>query len=205
MANFNTAYHIVAQHEGGFQIHPNDSGNYNSLGQLVGTNWGISAPVYESYLQRAPSQTDMQTMSKLTAANIFKTRFWDRIKGDQIHNQEVATIFFDGIVNHGSTGVKIMQRVLGVTADGAVGPITLSAINKLQPAQLYLAYREARKNFYKQLATDKPALAVFLNGWLRRINSFTAFGATGTQIASGGSGMLAMALALFGIYTWSKK
>ncbi len=204
MANFLTAYNIVARHEGGFQIHPNDSGNYNSLGQLVGTNWGISAPVFEHFLQRPPSQTDVQAMSKATAANIFKTRFWDRIKGDSISHQDVATIFFDGIVNHGSTGVRIMQRVLGVTADGAVGPITLSAINQADPAKLYTAYREARKNFYHQLATDKPALAVFLKGWLRRIDSFTAFGATGTQIASGGSGMLATGLALFGLYTWFK-
>lgn len=192
MANFLTAYNIVAKHEGGFQMHPNDNGNYNSLGQLVGTNWGISAPVFESYLKRPPSQADMQSMSKVTAANIFKTQFWDRIKGDSVDNQEVANIFFDGVVNHGTTGIKIMQRVLGVTDDGIVGPLTMSKLNGSNPSQVYQAYKDARRRFYQELATTKPALAVFLNGWLRRIDSFTAFGATGTQ--AGGVAMISLAL-----------
>jgi len=50
MANFNIAYEIVRGHERGFQIFPQDRGNRNSLGQLVGTNWGINAQVYETYL-----------------------------------------------------------------------------------------------------------------------------------------------------------
>src|SRR5690606_6583861 len=118
MASFSVAYPVVARAEGGYQNHPNDSGNYNSLGQLVGTNWGISAPVYESWIGHPPSSADMKAITKETAMSILKAKFWNTIKGDQIVDQDVATIFLDGHVNHGRTGIKLMQQVLGITADG---------------------------------------------------------------------------------------
>lgn len=201
MANFMTAYNIVAGHEGGYQKHPNDSGNYNSLDQLVGTNWGISAPVYEAYLDRPPSESDMRNMSKQTAANIYKSNFWDKIRGDQIQSQAVANIFFDGAVNHGRTGVRIMQRVLGVAVDGIVGPVTLGKLNSFDPAKVYLSYKQARTNFYHQLSREKPRLAVFLQGWLKRINSFTDF----TSTAAKGTGIVSILLLLVGIGIMTKK
>ena len=42
MANFNKAIDLILKNEGGYQAHPNDKGNYNSKGQLVGTKYGIS-------------------------------------------------------------------------------------------------------------------------------------------------------------------
>lgn len=189
MASFETAYQIVAGHEGGYQNNPNDSGNYNSLGQLVGTNWGISAPVYESFVGYPPTQSDMQTMSISTAKAIYKQRFWDVIKGDQINNQSVATILFDGRVNHGSFGVVLMQRILGVEDDGVVGPITLSAINSANPQWLFNEYKQAREDFYNYLVNQDPTQIVFLNGWLARINSFN-------YTAIGGGALVAVALLL---------
>ena len=114
MAVFQIAYNIVAAHEGGFQIHPNDTGNYNSLSQLVGTNWGISAGVYEDWIGYPPTKTDMQQMTKSEAGQIYKVQYWDTIKGDQILNQALANIIFDGRVNHGYTGVKLLQEVLNI-------------------------------------------------------------------------------------------
>lgn len=181
MANFDIAYNIVIGHEGGYQDNPNDiNGNYNSLGQLVGSNFGISAPVYESFLSYPPSKSDMQNMSIQTAKSIYRTRFWDDIKGDLINNQQVANIFFDGRVNHGRTGVKIMQRILGVTDDGVVGPVTLKAINESNPSWLFNQYKLNREAFYNYLANVNPGFSVFLIGWLNRINSFN-------YVATGGS------------------
>ena len=188
MANFDIAYNIVIGHEGGYQDSPNDiNGNYNSLGQLVGTNFGISAPVYESFLGYPPTKSDMQNMSIDTAKAIYKTRFWDDIKGDQINSQQVANIFFDGRVNHGRTGTKIMQRILGVADDGVVGPITLNAINTANPQWLFNQYKAEREAFYNYLVDNNAGFSVFLNGWLNRINSFN-------YVATGGSALAAILL-----------
>ncbi|MEL6357990.1 MAG: glycosyl hydrolase 108 family protein, partial [Bacteroidota bacterium] len=114
MASFDTAYTLVAQAEGGYQKFSDDPGNYNSLGQLVGTNWGISAPVYENFIGRPPSEEDMRRMTRGQAKALYRALFWNDIQGDEIVDQQVANIFFDGRVNHGRFGTKLMQRVLRV-------------------------------------------------------------------------------------------
>lgn len=175
MANFDVAYNIVAGHEGGYQNNPADVGNFNSNGELVGTNWGIAAFTYEAWLGFPPSASDMMNMTQQEARQIYKANFWDDIQGDNILNQSVANIFFDGRVNHGKTGTRLMQEVLGLVQDGIVGPITLGTINTTDSHLLYNAYKERRIDFYHQLVNNNPTFSVFLNGWLSRINSFNDF------------------------------
>ncbi len=127
MADFNRAYNRLKQWEGGYQANPNDPGNYNGAGELVGTNYGITAKNYEAWIGRRASIADMKNMPPMTAAAIFRSKFWDKIKGDQIRNQSVADILFDGVVNHGK-GVKLAQEVLGLTADNNFGSQTFAAL-----------------------------------------------------------------------------
>lgn len=174
MANFFLANNITAAHEGGFQNSPIDTGNYNSLGELVGTNWGINAQVYEAWVGFAPSYSDMYNMPLNIAKDIFKARFWDRIKGDQIDNQYVANIFYDGAVNHGvSLMSKFVQRIVGVNDDGVIGPISLNAINNYSPPErLYQEIKEKRIWFYYDIVSRHPSQQVFLQGWLNRMSQF---------------------------------
>jgi lysozyme family protein len=172
MADFGTALLRVLRWEGGFQVHTADRGNYNSKGQLVGTNWGIAAPVYERWLGRVPTKKDVKDMSKNEAGQIYRGLFWVQIRGDEIQNQFVADILFDGHVNHGGTGIRLMQRILNVEVDGKVGPITLAAINMFDPEILYKRYKEARRLYYHRIVEKNPMQQVFLKGWLRRIDSF---------------------------------
>lgn len=183
MASFNTAINIVLDHEGGYQNNPNDTGNYNSRGDLIGTNYGISAPVLESYLSYPPTVNTMRNLSLSIAKDIYRNKFWNRIKGDQINSQPIANIFFDGHVNHGNTGIRMMQDVLGVPRDGVVGPQTLQAINTGNERAIYLNYKATRRQFYQKIS-QRPGQSVFLTGWLRRIDSFTDFPGVGTPAGS---------------------
>lgn len=175
MASFDKSYQRVRLSEGGYQKHPNDRGNTNSLGQLVGTNWGINAQVYEKWINKPPSELDMRNMLRSTALKIYKSKYWDRIKGDLINNQFVADILFDGHVNHGYTGIKMMQSVLGVPEDGIIGRITLDAINNANAQEIYTQYKNKRIKFYRYLAKNREGQNVFLKGWLKRINKFNDY------------------------------
>ncbi|MEO1413486.1 MAG: glycosyl hydrolase 108 family protein, partial [Bacteroidota bacterium] len=175
--------------EGGYQVHPNDPGNYNSLGELVGTNHGINAQVYESHIGQPPSRKDMASMIWDTAANIYRQKYWNAIQGDQIKNQALADIIFDGRVNHGA-GIRLLQEVLGVTVDGIVGPKTLREINSADPARLYNDYKERRRKYYHALVEQNPRLGVFLNGWMNRLARFNDYypqsaGSSGLSLAGG--------------------
>lgn len=185
MADFKTAYNIVFKHEGGYQNIESDSGNYNSLGENVGTNWGINAKVYESWIGKPPSKYDMAIMSKLTARNILFYWYWMPIKGNDIKNQEIANILFDGAVNHGVwRGVKMMQEAVGTSTDGKMGPVTLGAINSGQPSLIYNQYKKIRTTFYYSIVNSKPSMKEWLPIWIKRINSFTAYGSTPVQAAN---------------------
>ena len=174
MATFYPILSKVLDVEGGYQAMPEDRGNYNSLRQLVGTNHGINAQVYENWIGRPPSVDDMRAMPQSTAIQIYRRRYWEPIQGDAIHDQHVAEIIFDGRVNHGSWGVKMLQRVLRIEDDGIVGPQTLAAIKRADPGQLYYRYKEARIDFYHWLAENREGQSRFLRGWLNRMATFTA-------------------------------
>ena len=172
MADFRKALVHTLRWEGGYQDHPADPGNYNSIGELVGTNHGIAAPTLEAWLGTHPSKRIMQNLTIEAAGCIYRSGYWESIKGDSIINQEVANILFDGHVNHGRTGIRLMQDVLHVKRDGIVGPNTLNAINTAPPHHIYPAYKEARRAFYLRIVQRRPEMEVFLKGWLNRINSF---------------------------------
>ena len=170
---FAIAHEPVAAIEGRYQDHPADRGNYNRRGELVGTNWGIAAPVAEEYFLRTVTKDDMKLLSESVAHDIFKINFWDRIRAADYPTQALADIVYDGAVNHGVRwGIKLLQRCLNLKEDGIIGPVTMAAVHAADPEQLLDAYFEARKRFYKAIVANRPSQAVFLRGWMRRLNHY---------------------------------
>lgn len=143
MADFNKTIKLLKEIEGKYTKHKADKGNYNSQGALVGTNYGIAAPTYEKIIGRPPTEEDMKNLTYEEAKNIYKQDYWDVIRGDEIKDQSVANIFFDGVVNQGKS-VKWMQEAAGVKPDGRVGSQTIEAINKADPRDLHDAFKEKR-------------------------------------------------------------
>jgi lysozyme family protein len=171
--SFAIAHAPVARIEGGYQRHAADSGNYNSKGKLVGTRWGIAAPVAEKHFGRVVTRKDMETLSLTVAHKIFKKNFWDKIRASEYPDQQVANIVYDGAVNHGVRwGIKLLQRSIGLREDGIPGPVTMAALHAKSPEQVYYAYFTARKNFYQNIVANRPNQAVFLKGWMRRLEHY---------------------------------
>ena len=180
MASFNNFIPHLLVVEGGFQKMGSDTGNYNSRNELVGTNKGISAPVYENWINRVPSENDMRSITKDTAIQIYKKNYWDKGKGSQMNTQEVANVLIDHGVNAGmSRAGKLVQNVLNnsfgknVAVDGAIGNQTILAMNSVEQVQLQSAIVTARINYYESLRNQYPE---FINGWLNRVNDFALEG-----------------------------
>src|SRR6476469_5961236 len=93
------------QFEGGFQADRNDNGNWTSgrkgRGRLVGTNFGISAPLLANYLGHVPTMADMKNLTYEVAQNIYRKLYWAEIKGDEIKDPETAAQIYDSAVNMG--------------------------------------------------------------------------------------------------------
>lgn len=88
----------------------------------------------------------------------------------------LAVIHFDSCINHGTKqAAKFLQRALGVTDDGIIGNITLSkaaSLNAVQLKTVALSYMLQRESFFRNLVAKRPKDAVFLKGWLSRVDYY---------------------------------
>lgn len=165
MANFNESIEIILRHEGGLADHPNDPGGL--------TNFGIS--------QRSYPNLDIRNLTKEDAKAIYRRDFWNKIRGDEIINQQVANQVLDFAVNSGPAQAgRSLQRVINrvtridppLTVDGVIGTKTITALNQSNPARINNELVQERLSFYDTIIQKNPALSVFKNGWYRRATSF---------------------------------
>lgn len=170
MAKFEIAIPHILAWEGGYVNHPADPGGETNRGITDRLDGKIDGMV--DLDGDGDGDVDIKGLTEEEVKQVYKRRFWDRMLGDKIESQHIANIVFDGYVNCGGNGIKMLQRILNVKADGVLGPKTLAVLNASDEVILYNAYKAARRLYYEDLAERRPPLKVFLKGWLNRIESF---------------------------------
>ena len=85
-------------------------------------------------------------------------------------------IHLDGAYNHGSSQeTKFLQRAAKIdSVDGILGPNTMKIICSLDPMVLSLNILDQRTEFFTKISA-KPGQAIFLKGWLNRIDGLRSF------------------------------
>jgi lysozyme family protein len=170
MANFEKSQKIVGLNEGGYQSDPRDEGNYH-MGNLIGTNWGISATTLAGFLGRVPSVSDMKNLTRSTAEQILKANYWHRNNFDKLKNQSVATLIYDGTVNQGTNAMRfLLEKVLAkfrktVSYYEVFSVKGIEVLNGLDQRRLFDSIKQARANKYRS-STQKQ----YINGWLKRLD-----------------------------------
>lgn len=160
ITGFDIAIDRVLGHEGGYNNIAADPGGE--------TNWGIS--------KRSYPNEDIRRLTRDRAVSIYKRDFWDKVNGDQLPTG-VAFQALDFAVNSGiGTAIRALQRAANVAEDGNVGPVTIAAINRMQPSDLTQRYIAERLEFYTKLS----GWPTFGKGWIRRMAGNLRFGATDT-------------------------
>ena len=157
-SNFDAALQHVLQSEGGFVNHPSDPGGM--------TNLGVTARTWEDWVGHKPSEKEMRELTAAKVAPLYKRKYWDAVKGDDLPSG-VDYCVFDCAVNSGpGRAAKILQDVVGVKPDGGIGPITLAAVKAMDPIELISKYADKRLQFWQSLSTFET----FGKGWTRRGN-----------------------------------
>lgn len=133
---------------------------------------GITAATYNEYRRRKGKNTvPLQQLTYPEWFDILKTMFWDRWQADLIVSQPVAEMLVDWVWTSGKYGITLPQKLLGVRADGIVGPETLRAVNSRDPERLFTELKNERIAYIERICRSRPANRKFRNGWLRRINA----------------------------------
>lgn len=88
-------------------------------------------------------------------------------------------LLFDSAVQHGAgRAARLLQSVVGVFQDGAVGPKTVGAVTEFERrngvAGLVRAYVARRRWFYADIVRNDPSQKVFEKGWENRLNATQA-------------------------------
>lgn len=146
---FDEAFERLIGHEGGYVNHPADPGGE--------TKYGISKRTY-------PGE-DIKGMTLERAKAIYRRDFWGPAGCDLVPDG-IKFDLFDAAVNSGAkVAVRLLQRAVGVDADGVLGPRTMQALNSTPAPRLV-----ARFNGYRlQMLTDLSTWASFGKGWARRV------------------------------------
>lgn len=165
MADYRKLKPKILKWEGGFSNHPLDKGG--------ATNKGITIAVFRKYFGLDKTVEDLRRITDGQWDLIFKTGYWDKMKGDQIKNQSIANILVDWAWGSGPiTAIKRLQKLLEVRVDGIIGPITLRALNEAKQEDLFKKIWNARRDFFYEIVRRNPSQRVFLRGWMNRLNDY---------------------------------
>ena len=152
---FSEALEVILHHEGGYVNHPKDPGGE--------TNLGVTKRVYEDF----GGEKEMKDLTKEDVEPIYKKNYWDRVKGDDLP-EGLDLCIFDFAVNAGpGRAAKFIQRLVGTTVDGGIGPNTLKCIDdyvkESSVAETIEKYQSMRQEYYEGLSTFET----FGRGWTR--------------------------------------
>ena len=108
----------------------------------------------------------MRALTPELVAPLYKKMYWDKVKGDDLPSG-VDYVVFDIAVNSGTgRAAKMLQQVVGVPADGAIGPKTINAVLTCNVSGEDLVNKlcDKRLAFWQSL----PTFDTFGKGWTNR-------------------------------------
>jgi lysozyme family protein len=155
--NLETALRLIRQHEGGYVDHPADPGGC--------TNMGITLATFRRHIDGRGTCREVRHLHWSQAARIYRQTYWGDIRGDDL-GDGIDVSAFDFCVNSGAHRATVtLQRLVGAKVDGRLGPLTLAATRRTDPADLVRAYTAARLRWLRGLTT----FATFGAGWTARV------------------------------------
>ena len=157
ISNWDQAFKQMLASEGGYVNHPSDPGGR--------TNLGVTQATWENWVGRKSDEAEMRGLTPEKVEPMYKKKFWDAVRGDELP-AGLDYLMFDFAVNAGAgRAIKTLQTAVGVPADGGFGPMTMSAVQAVDPVELIERFSQAKEDFYRSLTT----FSTFGTGWLNRV------------------------------------
>lgn len=132
---------------------------------------GISIALYRQYFGTNKNCDDLKVITEDDWDTIFRGEFYDRIQADKIKNWSLAKLCVDICFHSGRVvAIKKIQKCLGTTPDGIVGPKTLAALNQPNSKVIFERIWNMRKGWFNRIVYNNPKKMKYLNGWMNRLN-----------------------------------
>ena len=131
------------------------------------TNKGVTLATFRSVFGKDKTVKDLKKITDSQWMTIFKTKFWDRYKADNIKDEWITYLLVDWLWTSGvGNAINRVQKFLGLKIDGIVGNVTINKINSFNGKELFIKLWHLRENFIK----TRAQYPIYGKGWLRRLN-----------------------------------
>jgi lysozyme family protein len=162
--SYNESLRRLLVHEGGYSNHPDDPGGP--------TNFGITIADYRKYVKPDATAADVRAMREEVAKAIYKAKYWDAQRCDELPPGVDDSIFDYGVNSGIGRSGKVLRRLLGMSdATSVVTADVVSAAKKRDKKVLINAINDERLAFLRRLKT----WPVFGPGWGPRVAEVRAF------------------------------
>ena len=163
--SFGKALDFTLQWEGGYSNHPEDPGGETML--------GVTKRVYDAW--RTSKGLPVRSVKEIEADelhSIYYNSYWIKAACHKMP-EPLSTAVFDAAVNLGTgRAVRYLQRILCVNDDGIWGPKSQAALDAIEDIEgLCIDFNDMREDWYMKLVSARKGMAVFMKGWLRRLNA----------------------------------
>lgn len=131
---------------------------------------GVLQRVYDGY--RKSKGLDTQDVWRIEDAEIvaiYKRQYWTPLRAGELPPGVDLTVFDMGVNAGIATSARLLQRIVGTTADGHIGSATIGAVTGHDPRELIERFAQSREAYYRQI----KSFWRFGEGWLKRNNEVT--------------------------------
>jgi lysozyme family protein len=158
-SSYDEALKGVLAHEGGNDDDPRDSGGRTSRGivQSEWNAWRRNHPGLPADVWKAPQD-------QIKA--IYRQQYWDALSCDDLPAGVDYAVFDYGVNSGIGRSAKVLQRLVGASVDGQVGPETIKAAANADASKLVNGICDERLAFLEKLGT----WPTFGRGWARRVD-----------------------------------
>lgn len=192
LASFAVSYAITKKHEGGYVNDPQDAGGetYRGVSRVYWSRWA-GWEVIDHYKREHPKNIHAATKAmdsdhylREQVHIFYKGNFWDRVRGDEVTDQDVANELFDTGVNMSVYRATLfLQKALNllngngkrysdIMEDGRFGNYTLGTLKKYLARyprkKLLKLQNHFQERHYVDYALRNPSQERFMMGWLNR-------------------------------------
>lgn len=156
---FDAAFENLMKEEGGYVFDKSDPGGE--------TKYGISKHSYP--------HLDIKNLTKEDAKIIYRRDYWNKIQGDLLPSEKLASEMLEEAVNMGvHVASSFLQSAIlccggKIKIDGVIGKDTLIELSKLDNAVLLKCIQSQAITYYLMLVRENPVLRKFIKSWFNRV------------------------------------
>lgn len=148
----------------------------NALDKGRATKYGITASTLAHFRGVGSVTTaDVALLGRDEARFIYRRQYFDHYHLDLLPDEIEEQVFDIGVNSGPGIAIQMLQEILGVKADGVVGPGTVAAATLACQRDARILNNQLagkRLMLYARICRRDPSQIVFLQGWIVRALGF---------------------------------